>query len=181
MLSEKQKAFCRQYVVDFNASGAARRAGYAEKSARSQGCELLKRADVQAEIQRLKQGVIERCTMSADDVLAELSAIARTKMSDVATFDGRVWKLKPFDEISEEAHSAISELTYMAGGRSKLKLCDKVKALELLAKHFGLLLDRAEIVGNTPEPSVFDDLPDAAWEVFAGALMGFADQEGKCK
>ncbi len=42
-LSTRQEAFCRHYAVSGNAAGAARQAGYAERSARQTGCALLER------------------------------------------------------------------------------------------------------------------------------------------
>ncbi|HSP41826.1 MAG TPA: terminase small subunit, partial [Luteolibacter sp.] len=52
-LSAKQAAFCREYLVDLNGTQAAIRAGYSEKTARSQAGRLLTKVDIEEEIARL--------------------------------------------------------------------------------------------------------------------------------
>ena len=73
---ERIKRFCEEYLVDLNATQAAIRAGYAPRAANVQGCRLMKREDVKAEIARLKAERGERAQISADDVLREVSRIA---------------------------------------------------------------------------------------------------------
>lgn len=56
-LKEQQKRFCREYVIDCNATQAALRAGYAKNTARQQGSRLLTNVDVNAETERLSASV----------------------------------------------------------------------------------------------------------------------------
>ena len=55
-MTEKQKLFCEEYLIDLNATQAALRAGYSEKTAYSIGNENLKKPEIQEYIQkRLKE------------------------------------------------------------------------------------------------------------------------------
>jgi phage terminase small subunit len=71
-LTTKQRLFVEAYLAKPNATEAARRAGYSEKTAYSQGQRLLKNV----EIQKMVEGRIEEAGMTADEILNELAAIA---------------------------------------------------------------------------------------------------------
>lgn len=75
-LTEKQKRFCEEYLIDFNATQAALRAGYSQKTAYSIGDENLRKPEIQSEIQTLIQKRSERTGISADTVITELAKIA---------------------------------------------------------------------------------------------------------
>ena len=75
-LTEKQKRFCEEYLIDFNATQAALRAGYSPKTAYSIGDENLRKPEIQSEIQTLIQKRSERTGISADTVITELAKIA---------------------------------------------------------------------------------------------------------
>lgn len=79
-LTPKQAAFVREYLIDLNATQAAIRAGYSEKTAYSQGQRLLKNAEVQAAIAKAQAQRAKRLQLTADDVLKGLYA--------EATYDG---------------------------------------------------------------------------------------------
>lgn len=72
-LSLKEKVFCLEYVKDWNATRAAKAAGYSEHSAASIGPENLKKPQIQAEIKR----IFDEKAMSAEEVLARLADQAR--------------------------------------------------------------------------------------------------------
>lgn len=75
-LTEKQKRFCEEYLIDFNATQAALRAGYSQKTAYSIGDENLRKPEIQSEIQALIKKRSERTGISADTVITELAKIA---------------------------------------------------------------------------------------------------------
>ena len=75
-LTEKQKRFCEEYLIDFNATQAALRAGYSQKTAYSIGDENLRKPEIQSEIQTLIQKRSERTGINADSVIKELVKIA---------------------------------------------------------------------------------------------------------
>lgn len=72
-LSKKRKAFINEYLKCWNASEAARKAGYSPRSAGSIGHEILQIPEVRQEIQQR----LDEMKMSADEVLMLLSKRAR--------------------------------------------------------------------------------------------------------
>ena len=75
-MTDKQKMFCHEYMVDRNATQAAIRAGYSPKTAKSQGQRLLTKVDIKKCIDEHTEEQYERAGISADDVLNELVSIA---------------------------------------------------------------------------------------------------------
>lgn len=74
-LTEKQKKFCDEYLFDFNATQAAIRAGYSEKSAYSIGDENLKKPEIQKYISKLQKEAQERSDITRDGIIEELKKI----------------------------------------------------------------------------------------------------------
>jgi phage terminase small subunit len=75
-LTNKQEAFCQEYIIDLNATQAAIRAGYSEKTAKEQGCQNLTKLNVQERVQELLDQRTERTQIDADYVLSSLKQIA---------------------------------------------------------------------------------------------------------
>jgi hypothetical protein len=75
-LTAKQQRFVEEYLVDLNATAAAIRAGYSEKTARSIGHELLSKPEIQAAIEAALAERSKRTEITADDVLQRLWSIA---------------------------------------------------------------------------------------------------------
>lgn len=80
-LTDKQQAFCREYIKDFNATQAAKRAGYSEKTAYSQGQRLLKKAEAKAEIIGLLAEIKAVDTVEVAEIIAELRKLAFSGVS----------------------------------------------------------------------------------------------------
>src|ERR1700756_1446521 len=81
-LTDKQRTFCNEYVIDLNATNAAIKAGYSEESARSTGSPLLDDPDVVAYIRRLQENKFLRLRITADEVLAELARIGFAELEE---------------------------------------------------------------------------------------------------
>lgn len=156
-MDAKRARFCREYLVDLNASAAAARAGYSTRnkhSAAVQGHRLLQRPDVQAELARLSKARAAKVDLSAERVLAELMRFAFADLRQAFDEQGR---LRPIHELPEDVARAISgvEVEELFEGRGeeraqigvlrKVKFWDKPRGLELLAKHLGLLVERHEV------------------------------------
>jgi phage terminase small subunit len=77
-ISPKQQRFADEYLVDLNATQAAIRAGYSEKTAAQQGHQLLQKTSVRDAIEAGRAQRAERTAVTADRVIAELAAIATT-------------------------------------------------------------------------------------------------------
>lgn len=78
-LTEKQKRFCEEYLVDLNATQAAIRAGYKKERASEQAHQLLQKTTVSAFIAELREKQSERTGLTADRVIQEIAAIAFTE------------------------------------------------------------------------------------------------------
>ena len=85
-LTEKQKRFVQEYLVDLNATAAAKRAGYSEKSASRIAVELLNKTQVSAEIQKQQAKRQKRVEITQEKVLEELAAIAFANGADSVSY-----------------------------------------------------------------------------------------------
>ena len=83
-LMPMQALFVQEYLVDLNATAAAKRAGYSPKTAYSIGQENLKKPEIQSAIQQAKKARRERTYITQDRILLELAAAAFADMSQSA-------------------------------------------------------------------------------------------------
>lgn len=137
-LTDKQEMFCREYLIDLNATQAAIRAGYSEKTARASGCENLTKPDIQNRIAELKADRNEQVSVDAAYVLSRLIEIDEMDVLDILNANGELKPIKDWPKVWRTTLSGM-DVTEMAGdaaGRlKKIKWPDKVKNLELLGKH----------------------------------------------
>lgn len=142
LLQDKQRLFCKEYLVDLNATEAAKRAGYLESSARKTGSRLLADERIQAYIAELKQERSRRLNITQDAVLQELAAIAFARCTDfcevVKRGNKNVLQIKPIADLTERQKAAVVTIKTHARGGIEVKLADKMAALELLGKHLGI-------------------------------------------
>jgi phage terminase small subunit len=148
-LTPKQQKFCEEYLIDLNASQAAIRAGYSKETYGSIGHENLQKPEIQEYITILQQELQTKTGITKERVLAEFAKIAFFDLRDAYTGDG---SLKAPNELSDEAAGAISgidvyeervsdedsEEKIVVGTTKKIKLHDKIRALDSLSKHLGL-------------------------------------------
>ena len=156
-LNERQKKFGDEYLIDLNATQAAIRAGYSEKTSYSMGQRLLKNVEVAAYIEKRTKARIDRTQINQDFVLTELMKIAMADGTNFATVGKRNRvTLTPTDNLTPEQRSAVASVKKGAKGAVEVKTYDKLKALELLGKHLGMFKDDAE--GDDAGVQIIDDL-----------------------
>ena len=146
-LTPKQAEFVRQYLVDLNATQAAIRAGYSEKTAYSTGQRMLKNVEVQNAIAQAQVQRTKRTEITADRVVAELAKIAFADPRELMEWGPEGVKLKDSADLTEGQAASVaevSETTTKDGGSLRLKKHDKVKALELLGRHLGMFTDKVK-------------------------------------
>ena len=142
-LTQKQQRFIKEYLVDLNGTQAAIRAGYSKNCAKEIGYENLTKPHIAQSIQAEMNQRSERCQIDQDYVLEKLVRLASVDLGDVISWDkdGNV-EVKPSSEIDRDVRYAIQELNQHVSpkGRKslKVKLHDKLKVLEDLAKHLGM-------------------------------------------
>ena len=153
MLTPKQARFVEEYLVDLNGKQAAIRAGYTSKTAEVQASRLLRHVTVQAALQAAMQARSKRTTVTADRVVAELAKIAFANMRDYWPRPGETINLEwlDHDQTAAIAEITIDEVVDAAGvlhRRTRLKLHDKKGALDSLARHLGMFVDRHAAEGS---------------------------------
>ncbi len=146
-LSPKQAAFVAEYLIDLNATQAAIRAGYSEKSAARISVELLNKTQVRKAIEKAQAKRTERTEITADRVVTELAKIAFADPRDLMEWGPNGLVLKDCRIIPDAAAAAVAEVSEGKDGM-KLKKLDKLKALELLGRHLGMFTDKVEMSGD---------------------------------
>lgn len=96
-LTDRQARFCEEYLIDLNATQAAIRAGYSEKTANRIASELLSKLDIQEKITELKAERAKRTEMTQDSVIQELAAVTRAEIKGVRAVD----KLKALELLGK--------------------------------------------------------------------------------
>lgn len=127
-LNLKQKRFADEYLICSNATEAAKKAGYSEKTAYSIGQRLLKNVEVKVYIDKQLEKLESEKIAQADEVLKILTAIARDEVKEEVV-------------VTEFQGEGISEARKIKKGVS---LKDRVKALEILCKKYRLFSDKVE-------------------------------------
>ncbi len=157
MLSEKQECFCQEYLIDLNATQAYIRAGYSAKTASHCATRLLGKAGVRARVDELLAERSRRTGVTQDRVVRELARIAFVDPARLVDFD----RADVREEASEDDRAALASVKVRRGAdfaECEVRLCDKVRALELLGKHLGLFTEKVELGGELVR--IVDDIAD---------------------
>ena len=139
-LTDKQRLFCIYYIKYFNATKAYQKAyDCAYTTARVEGHRHLANPNISKEIDRMRNETLSEKKLSADDVLQMYIDIARADIGDYVEMDrsGYSVMVKSLENVDT---SLISELSNTENG-VKLKLADKMKAMEVLAKYTDFIPD----------------------------------------
>lgn len=160
-MTDKQKRFCEEYMIDLNATQAAIRAGYSPKTAQEQSARLLSNVMVQNRIAQLQAEQSRRTGVSADRVVRELAKIAFVNAGDL--IDAKTASLK--DGAARDDLAAVQSVKVKMFGEDGLeqevKLADKLKALDLLGRHLGMFNGRTEET-TVPDDGLLDALSASA-------------------
>jgi phage terminase small subunit len=136
-LSERQLAFCIEYIKDSNGMQAAIRAGYSKKTARTQACDILTRPHIKAKIKELRDSCQSAAIMEHDEACRILTSIARGTVGAYTDADGNI-DMAAVKEHCPEAVQSIDQRIDMEGKKAvrvtKLRLASPVQAIERLAK-----------------------------------------------
>lgn len=161
-LTPKQKLFCAEYLKDLNATQAAIRAGYSEKTARDIGCENLAKPNIQEAIQEAMKAREKRTEITQDRVLEELAILAYSNIKDYIEPQQNAKGFvifKDIDKVSEKEARAIEAIkANYKKGRIEFKLHSKTKTLEMLCRHLGMLIDKFEHSGEIKSKLSIEDL-----------------------
>lgn len=201
-LTPKQEAFCQRYLETGNASEAYRLAYDAEKmkpeSVHRNAHELLANTKIASRLEELKARQLKRHDVTIDRVLAEYAKLAFLDIRKAFDADGN---LKPVHELDDDTAAAIAglevEVKRVAGESDeefegqphggalrrqhgttarlhKIKLSDKKGALDSLARHLGMFVDKSEVTHRKPISEMTDEELDAEiaeYERASGAVL----------
>lgn len=167
-MTDAQKRFCNEYLVDLNATRAYKVAYpkfKKDETANAAASRMLRNVKIQEYISEKQKEIEQRTEITQDMVIKELAAIAFSKASDYAKlkkmkrnvpiFDGEDIvdykeeeytgiEFTPTDELTEEQKKALSGIKEGKFG-IQVDSCDKVKALELLGRHLGIFNDKINV------------------------------------
>lgn len=180
-LTAKQKRFCDEYLIDLNATQAAIRAGYSEKTAYRTGADNLRKPQIEEYIAKRQKELSRSTEITQERVIKELALIAFSNNADYAHVvekklqveaggtlvdvldkDGNPVMYRTVEpvlteELTEEQKRALAVIKKGRDGL-EVKSCDKVKALELLGKHLGIFTDKIEANVNDTTRSELQEL-----------------------
>lgn len=158
-LTEKQKIFVEEYLIDLNATQAAIRSGYKPSSARQVGTENMSKPSIRACIDQAIAERSKRTGINQDRVIRELARLAFVNANDVIDMDEASIKCN----ASEDDTAAIASVKVKTiptkegdGVEREIRLNDKLKALELLGKHLGMFKDNININANVSSTKKLD-------------------------
>jgi phage terminase small subunit len=157
-LSTKQQRFVEEYVIDFNAAAAARRAGYSAKTARTIGHENLTKLDIAEAIRGEVASLAKTARITADEAWRELGHIAFSNIADILDVTGPDLRLKPACNIPISALRALKSVKvkrYLEGTGDDARevelidftFWDKPGALAIALRALGELKGQVEHAG----------------------------------
>ena len=153
-LTPRQRRFVVEYGIDLNATRAAVRAGYKKNNPDVVGPRLLEHAGIKEAIAEMERRKFEKLGLNAQKIL---SAIARKAFSNIFDYvrieEGEL--IPDFSTMTRDQAEAIQEFSVDSTGgtgdgerkvylRTKFKMADQLRALELLGRHLKLFTDKTE-------------------------------------
>ncbi len=186
VLTAKQQAFIKHYLVSLNASKAAIKAGYSSKYVNRSATQLLANPKIQAAIREEMAKRSERIEVTQDQVVAELAKVAFGDPRAVMEWGPEGVVMKASSELNDTDAAQVAEVSESVtkeGGSQRIKLHDKLKALELLGKHLGMFTDKFSLQGNMEvrhgtDPELEKLIEDSEAQILLAAL--FARKTSGC-
>lgn len=139
-MTEKQKRFVDEYLIDLNATQAAVRAGYSAKTAKQIGQENLTKPDLRDYIDEQLKKLHDEKTADAKEVIEYLTSVMRGQSTaEIVVVEG-------------EGEGCSAARTMKKAPDEK----ERLRAAELLGKRFGIFTDKAEINANITSEKLAD-------------------------
>jgi phage terminase small subunit len=174
-LTDKQKRFVDEYLIDLNATQAVLRAGYKTKYPDKVGSELLGKTRVLEHLNKRMWDREKRTEITQDKVLQELAKIAFSSASDVAEVETneegyQFVRVKNTGSLPDNIKSIIASIKQTKYGIS-VETYNKIQALELIGKHLGMFKDKLELSGSMNVNNPFEGLTTEELRKLAGSKM----------
>jgi phage terminase small subunit len=145
-LTAKQQRFCDEYLIDLNATQAAIRAGYSEKTAKQIGQENLTKPDLKEYIEKRMAEKEESLIAKQDEVMRYLTSVMRRELNEsvVVTLQSKTEKWVKVEGSGQLKKQTVTEET-PAVVPIPAKLSDANKAAELIGKRYGMFKDSVKL------------------------------------
>lgn len=153
-MTERQKRFCNEYLIDLNATQAAIRAGYSAKTAYSIGNENLTKPEIQEYIQHRLDEKEDALIAKQDEVLKTLTRIMRREELETVVVTCKKHK-SYYDDAGKKAIDDTEEPVTVS---IPTKVSDANKAAEMLGKYYALFTDKTQIDGGSTVV-IINDIP----------------------
>ena len=146
-LTDKQRRFCEEYMLDFNATAAYLRAGYKAnaEAARRNASRLLTNSNVQACLEELRSESRRDAKITLEQTMQEIGRVAFGNITDALSFSPNGVVFQDSNQLDRSVTAAIASVamteTEAESGvyrRQALKMHNKIAALALLADYFGV-------------------------------------------
>ena len=159
-LSTKQQRFVDEYMIDFNGTQAAIRAGYSPRTAGSQAYQLVTDDRIQAELKSRTAKLSEHASITVAEIVERLAAILRANMRDYLRLTAKGELAVDFSRATPQQMAAVQtfEMDRAAGEdadgpkKFRLRLYDKIAAADKLLRYLGAYRDRVEHSGPDGGP-----------------------------
>lgn len=188
-LTLKQRKFAEEYLVDFDVVRAAKAAGYAY-DLKANPYSILQRPNIKKYVEDRKEELKKELAVDQGRVVREYFNIAYSNISSYYTIDEDGYsKFKLWEDLTPDQQSAVSEVSFgvdREGNRfiTRIKLFDKMRALEGLGKHLGFFekdnKQKSEL--NVTVEQVINELPEEIQDLFRSKLMSMGsktDEDGE--
>lgn len=152
-MTEKQRRFCEEYLIDLNAKQAAIRAGYKPDNADVIGYQLLQKTSVRTAVDVAMAERSRRTGISQDRVITELAKLAFVNPYDVIDpSDASIREDASPDDLAciQSVKVKRSSNEFGSSEEREVKLYDKKASLELLGRHLGIWNDKLNVTGAVP-------------------------------
>ena len=143
-LTQKQKRFCDEYLIDLNATQAAIRAGYSKKTARAIANENFTKPYIKEYIEKRMAEKEKELIAEQDEVMRYLSAVMRREKTEsvVVTLSKEKSTYVPDENGTMRKQTVKEDIAQVV--EIPARLSDSNKAAELLGKAYGLYTDRID-------------------------------------
>lgn len=140
----RQQTFVLEYLKDMNATQAAIRAGYSEKTAGQIGERLLRNVEIAEALSAKAEKKLGRLEVTTERIIAEYAKLAFADIRDIIRVNGNGVTVNDSQEWPEHAAGAVAEVSETKDG-IKLKMHSKTAALDALAKINALYKDSRDV------------------------------------
>ena len=127
--------------------------------------ELLNNGKITARVGHLQEALQERSDISKDEAVKELTAIIRTRVTDVLNVKGNKVVIKKLDEMPDDVISSISSIK-KARGSIEVKLYDKIAAIDRLCKLLGWDLPSKMDIKGSIDTSYLEKMTNEELEAY---------------